>query len=97
MNPKSERPSAVTPSLSYPQPLIGLDCTVITTENVTDQLTPAETLAAIITKFNVDVVSPFCCGIEADATVLETRAALAEFRSRLGLLPWDMISPMGRA
>lgn len=59
---------------------------------------PAETLAAIITKFDVDCVSPFTKGIEADATVIETRAALSYFRARYGELPWSMFGKtMGRA
>lgn len=59
---------------------------------------PVETLAAIITKFDVDCVSPFTKGIEADATVIETRAALAYFRARYGDLPWNMFGKtVGRA
>lgn len=42
MSPKSERPSAVTPSLSYPKPRNGLDCTMNTTGSVTEQLTPQD-------------------------------------------------------
>ncbi len=45
----------------------------------------------------VDLVSPFGRGIEANSCLAETRAALAFFRQHYGELPWGMLAVQGRA